>query len=772
VSRQLTGAAGWAWALLAFLAFCSAGTAAQPATPQTSAVTGTVTNAATSAPIEGAIVLLDLPAEGREATTGADGTFTIPDVPAGPHHLIVTAPGYLAAHSDLTLTAGQAATLDVKLIVEPHYTEVVSVSPEARSQFETYQPTSVLSGQELDKQLEMSLGETLANQPGVTTRTFGPATSRPVVRGLDGDRVLILQDGQRTGDLSSQSADHAVTVNPAAAERIEVVRGPSTLLYGSNAIGGLVNVITDQIPTTPFEGTNGNVVFDAGSAAEESGAAGEVRVGNGTFAMTAGGGGRRSGDVQTPAGEVLNSQSRSGFGNVGLAWTGARGYFGGGYGYDDTRLGIPEVEGGILQSTPRKHSFTLRGGAQQLTGFFEAFRATATVRRYKHEELHGENVGTAFRNDTNELELIGHHAAFGRVKGSVGGWVLGRAFDAVGEEALSPAVDQTGFAAFLYEEIEWPHVTLELAGRVDHTRYDPRGEPERRFTTGSGSAGVLFRPLAADGAFTVALSLARTARYPALEELFYFGPHPGNFAFEIGNPDIGAEHALGLDVALRWRTARASGEITYFRNAIGDYLFRRPVSEEEFAAREAEFAARFPSRDIGGEAHEGEEEESGEEDADGHGHDEFPFAEYVAADSLLQGVELHGDVQVTPRWRAEVAVDFVRGTLEATGEPLPRIPPLRVRGGLRYQYNAFQAGGEVTAAARQDRVFGDETPTGGYELLRLFASYSFDAGGAVNTITARLDNATNELYRNHLSFIKHLVPEMGRNFRVLYTVRF
>ena len=150
---------------------------------------------------------------------------------------------------------------------------------------------------------------------------FGPATARPVIRGLDGDRVLILQDGQRTGDLSTQSADHAVTINPAAAQRIEVVRGPATLLYGSNAIGGLVNVITDQIPTTPQQGASGNVTFDVGSAAKEAGAAADVRVGNGRFALHAGGGGRRSGDVDTPEGEVVNSQSRSGFGNIGLAWT-------------------------------------------------------------------------------------------------------------------------------------------------------------------------------------------------------------------------------------------------------------------------------------------------------------------------------------------------------------------------------------------------------------------------------------------------------------------
>lgn len=740
------------------LLFASVGSASAQ---QTAVLQGRLVNSLTGDPIAAATVVVD--ELRREVVSGPDGSFRFDNVAPGEYHVHVRTEGYSSRRTEVTVTAAAASPTDVRVDPDLHFAEVLSVSPEARSQFEAYQPTSVLAGQEFAKQLEMSLGQMLESQPGVSSRTFGPATARPVIRGLDGDRVLILQDGQRMGDLSTQSADHAVTVNPAAAQRIEVVRGPATLLYGSNAIGGLVNVLTDQIIMAPLKGTSGNATFDAGSAAKEAGAAADVRVGNGTVALVAGGGGRWSGDVDTPEGEVINSQSRSGFGSVGVSWTPVHGYLGASYGYDDTKLGIPVVEGGILQSTPRKHSFTVRGGAHDLTGAFDAFRATATIRRYKHEELEGDEVGTAFKNDTTELELIGNHRAFGRLKGSAGAWVLGRAFDAVGAEALSPAVDQRGVAAFLFEEVTWPHVTLQFGGRVDHSRYEPLGETERTFTTGSGSAGILLRPAATNDALTVAVSLARAARYPALEELFYFGPHPGNFTFEIGNPAIGPEHALGLDLAFRWRSARASGEVTYFRNDISNYLFRSPVAEEEFEERLGEFAERFPGRGIGEEepgAGEEEEEES------------FPIIEYVAADSLLQGIEAHGDFQLTPQLVAEVGLDYVRGSLKATDTPLPRIPPLRFRGGLRYQYNAFQTGGEFTISAKQDRVFTDEALTDGYQLLRLFAVYSFQAGKATNTITARVDNVTDELYRNHLSFIKQLVPEMGRNFKVVYGVRF
>jgi iron complex outermembrane receptor protein len=715
---------------------------------------GRLISSLNGSPLAGATVQID--ELKRQATSAADGTFKFDGVPPGTYHLSVFAQGYSTRRTEVRAAAG-APSIDLQVDFDLHFEEVVSVSGDARSQFDSFQPTSVLAGQELSKELEMSLGATLENQPGVAVRSFGPAPSRPVVRGLDGDRVLILQDGQRLGDLSSQSGDHGVAINPASAQKIEVVRGPATLLYGSNAIGGLVNVITDEIPTRPQMGAKGNFTFDLGSAANEGGAAGDVNIGNGSVALHLGGGGRRSSDVGTPEGELANSQSRNGFGSVGLSWTGSKGYVGGSYGYDDTKHGIPIVEEGQVQLTPRRHAFSLRGGAQGLEGAFDSYRATLAVRRYKHEELEGDEVGTAFANDTEEVEVMASHRMVRRLKGSVGGWFLNRAFDAVGEEALSPAVDQRGFAAFVYEEVTWPHVTFQFGARVDDATYEPNGEPVRDFTTGSGSLGLLLRPGAADDRITLAVSLAYASRSPALEELFYFGPHPGNFAFEVGNPGLDPEKALGFDVALRWRTARASGEVTYFRNDINDFVFRAPLTEEEFVARIDEFAARFPGRGI-------EDEIPSTEG--------FPIIENVAADSLLQGLEAHSDLYVTTNVIVELGLDYVRGTLKATDQPLPRMPPLRFRTGLRYQRNAFQAGGDVTISATQDRVFENETPTDGYELLRLFGSYSFGRGPVAHTITARLDNATNELYRNHLSLIKDLAPEMGRNFKLLYNVRF
>src|SRR5688572_28393846 len=258
-------------------------------------VSGLLLNSVTAAPVSGTVVIDELK---QETTSAPDGTFAFESVPPGKYHFTSRAARFRTRRSEVVVTDGaQPVTLTID--PEVHYEEVISVSPDARSAFESYQPTTVLAGQELGKQLEMSLGDTLQNQPGVASRSFGPAPARPVIRGLDGDRVLILQDGQRVGDLSSQSGDHGVPINPAAAQKIEVVRGPATLLYGANAIGGLVNVITDQIPTKPMMGVSGNFAFDLGTAANEAAAAGDVHVGNGKVALHVGGGGRRSSDVAT-----------------------------------------------------------------------------------------------------------------------------------------------------------------------------------------------------------------------------------------------------------------------------------------------------------------------------------------------------------------------------------------------------------------------------------------------------------------------------------------
>lgn len=694
-------------------------------------LSGKITQADNQQPLSGALVVID--ELRREVRAGDDGTYRFENVPPGQYHVGVRADGYSTRRTEVTV-ASSPATLDIAIDFDLHFAEVLSVSPNARPQFESYQPTTVLSGQELTKTLEATVGATLSEAPGVALREFGPGSARPVIRGLDGDRVSVLEDGQRMGDLSSQSGDHSVPTNPAAARKIEVVRGPATLLYGANAIGGLVNVITDSIPTEATHGASGNMTFNFGSNGGAAGGAGDIRVGNGKFALHFGGAGHRTGNYETPEGEIDNSQSRMAMGQIGAAWTGANSYAGASYGYDDSKYGIPIVEEGQISLTPKRHSFSARAGGQNLGGWLQSYRATLGVRKYEHSELEGSEIGTTFHNDTLEGEVLLSHKRAGRLVGSFGGWFLNRAFEAIGEEALSPPVDQQAFAGFLYEEIQSPHATIQFGGRLDHASYDPEGGLRARdFNEFSGSVGLLLKPQAANDNFVLALNVARAARYPALEELYYNGPHPGNLAFEIGNEDLEAEHAIGFDVSLRGRSSRFEGEVTFFRNDISNYIFREPTGEIE---------------------------------------EEFPVVQNIAADSVLTGLEAHADVKLTNELTAEVTYDMVRGELKDSGDPLPRIPPQRVLAGLTYQKNAFQIGGSVQAVAKQARVFDQELPTGGYATAKFFASYSFNAGGVLNTLTARLDNATDKLYRNHLNYLKDVLPEIGRSFKIVYAVGF
>ncbi len=724
--------------------------APQPPLGPLTDVRGVVVAGETGKPVEGAAVVVE--ESGGATVTDKAGRFSVQAPATGVIHVTVSAGGFLPLRIELT-SSPELPPLEVVLKDDLHYAEAVTVGPAPRDPFESYQPTSVLAGQELDIKTDGSLGALLRTEPGVSERSMGPGPSRPIIRGQDGDRVLVLQNSQRTGDISSQSGDHGVTINPAAATQVEVVRGPATLLYGANAIGGLVNVISNHIPTQPVTMTTGQAQVDLATNAGQAGVAGDLTVGNGRWALNAGASGRRSGEYGTPLGDVANSQVRAALGSVGVSHTSQDGYFGAGLQLDDSRYGVPVVHGGEIELTPRRQVYGTRGEFRNLPGFFSSARGSLAYHRYRHDEVEGGDVATQFENDLFDVDVRATHRPVGRMTGTVGVSGYHRRFEALGEEALSPRVDQNVVSAFTYQELAWAHLTLQFGGRYDRASYSPRGGLlPRSFDNGSFSVGSLIRPTDAS---TIAVSFARAARNPALEELYFFGQHSGNLAFEIGNERLESEVAYGLDVSYRVRLPRFSAEVTYFNNTINGYIFRNEISEEEFDRR------------FGHDAHDHE---------NGHDHggevEEYPFVEFVGRDARLQGVEAHADVDLSSGLHLELGVDTVRGRQRDDLGPLPRIPPARVTGGLRYHWNALQVGTQLLTALEQDRVYGVETPTEGYTTLRLFGAYSLQAGRLLHTFSARIDNVTNELYRNHLSLLKDIVPEMGRNARVVWAVKF
>ena len=337
------------------------------------ALTGVITQAENNQPLSGALVVID--ELRREVRAGDDGSYRFENVPPGQYHVGVRAEGYSTRRTEITV-GSTPAELNISIDFDLHFAEVLSVSPTARPQFESYQPTTVLDGQELTKNLEATIGATLAESPGMAMREFGNASARPVIRGLDGDRISVLEDGQRMGDLSSQSGDHSVQTNPAAARKIEVVRGPATLLYGANAIGGLVNVITDSIPSEKAQGASGNFTFNFGSNGGAAGGAGDIHVGNGKFALHFGGAGNRIGELRHARRRSRQFAIAHGSGQVGASWTGEKSYVGASYGYDESEYGIPIVEEGSVSLTPQRHAFSVRAGGQNLDGWLQSYRAT------------------------------------------------------------------------------------------------------------------------------------------------------------------------------------------------------------------------------------------------------------------------------------------------------------------------------------------------------------------------------------------------------------
>jgi iron complex outermembrane receptor protein len=663
-------------------------------------------------------------------TTGADGTAQFEGLAPGTYHVTVRLSGFTSARREVRLADNGPARVEIALSGAVHLSESVTVSPEPRDTFESYQPAAVIGGEELQQRLGATLGDTLATQVGVNARSFGPGPSRPVIRGLDGDRVLVLANGARTGDISSQSADHGVPIDPASAQQIEVVRGPATLLYGSNALGGVVNVITDAIPRQPARGWTGGFTGQAATANEEAAGAGSLGWGNERWALRAQGGARRTGDVKTPSGTVPNSESDLASGGFGLARTGGDGFVGASYSYDTTTYGIPLVEDGDTQLNPHRHHLDVRAERRNMGGLLGGVKLQLGYSDYRHDEKAGGVVATSFHNTLTEAQLLLNHRPVGRLKGTVGAWLTARSYTSEGEEALAPPTDQDALAGFVYEELSLGHVTLQAGARVDHSTFTPDGLSERRFTEMSASLGALVR---LRENLTLAANAARAARHPSLEELYNHGPHAGNFAFEIGDPELDSEIGLGLDVSLRWRTARFHGEVTAFHNRIDNFIFPLQTGAVE---------------------------------------DDLPVVQFVSRDSRIQGLEAHADIGLTRALWLELGADGVRGEIRTTNDPLPRMPPFRGWVGLRYERGGFHLEGELRGAAKQDRVYGAETDTDGYVLGNAHASYTFTTGRSAHTLTARVDNAGDTLYRNHLSFIKDAVPEVGRSLKLVYGVKF
>jgi len=732
---------------------------------ETGSISGRVTLEENGEPVHGCLVLIiEL---GATATTNSNGEFEFRVVPVGEYQVLAQREHLTTARQSVSVAAGQAAELSFALELSPVHESVTvtaSVGGETTA-LEAFNNVTAVDSVELVKNIAGTVGEILASEPGIAKRSFGPGPSRPIIRGFDGDRVLIMQDGMRTADLSSQSGDHGVTIDPAGLDRIEVVKGPATLLYGSNAIGGVVNAVTphESFSRTKPEGIQGRVTADGGTNNDQAGVNGQVQFGQGNWALWGGGGGVRTGDYQSPEGTVSNSATRLSNGKGGVGYYADKAYLSVGYQIEDSRYGIPfagdfEDPGAGLDiklDTTRKATRADVGIRNLDNHFADAFRVAFNYVDYNHKEVEviggEEEVGTTFDNNTLSIRAEGEQHRTDRLAGKFGVEAFFRDYKTVGAEALAPPTDQNAIAAFVYEELRLTtKARLQFGGRLENNDFQPGERPEvaekgggegeeeleppevkgRSFTGFSGSVGIHL-DVASNTAFVA--NLTRSYRSPSLEELYNFGSHLGNFAFEIGDPDLEREAAIGVDVSLRNKSRWADAEISFYYYGIDNFVFPAFTDEIEDGLR---------------------------------------VAPYLQGDSRFVGVDGKALFGIGRYLWLDLGAGYVEAKVTATDQPLPRIPPFHGRIGVDFTSKGFSVKPELILAAKQDKIFVNETPTDGYTLLNVTGSYTLAKGHAAHVFAVRGFNLTNELYRNHTSFIKDLAPEIGRGVKVSYSLRF
>jgi iron complex outermembrane receptor protein len=704
----------------------------------------------------------------KEELSHADGKFHFDRVPPGRHTIRIERLGYSTVEQTAVVRAGQRVLVNFQLA--PSAIEVapllVTGTLTRRRADELLSSNTVMHGQQLDRNAGTTVAAMVAAQPGVSVSSIGPATARPIIRGLGGDRIVLLEDGQRTGDLSATSGDHAVAIEPLTASQIEVVRGPMSLLYGSSAMGGVVNVVKHEIPETTPEHAYGQFSVEAASAQPGVAAGGSVTTRVGPVAARFEGSGRMAGDLDTPIGTLQNTGLDTWNASVGVGGGGEWGHAGASYRFYQNEYGIPggfvggHEEGVTIDM--RRH--TARGEAEfhRERSRLSSLKITALASDYRHAEIeNGGAIGTLFEQLTTSLETSARiEPADSDVSASFG--LRGQYRDmTTGGSLRTPSTRDYTVAGYAISEFGRGATRFQVGARYDWARYEPQEEsfvfvggtfvPTRPRTFGSfsGSVGVLHE---LTGRTRVGASVSRAYRTPDFNELYSNGPHLAANSYDVGDPGIDQETGVGGDVFIRRSGEHVRYEAAAFIMHLHNYIF--PSSR--------------------GRAEVGRQGER-------------PRFQYTNEDAQLVGGEAQVTVQLTPVWSAEANASYVAARFTNARDSIPvftptdtffvaaskyppLIPPLNGHAALRYQSGRRSAGAEVRWAADATRLGDFETATAGYATLNLDAGIQLLIGGRLHSITARIDNVFDKEYRNHLSRIKDLMAQPGRNFAVLYRV--
>jgi iron complex outermembrane receptor protein len=719
---------------------------------------GEIRDASTDEPVTFAYVHLE--EINRTTTADRDGLFRFQNVPAGTYVISVHRIGYNTFSRQIEYDGTDTDILVIQMQPQNISGDEVTITG---SQGQTggarleHASTKII-GEELRRNLGTTLSETLTGQAGFSERSSGPAPGRPVIRGLGDERVLILRDGERTGDVSAQSADHGVSIDPMGAEEIEIARGPAALAYGANAIGGVINVVKNQIPNTVPNQFTGSASLNGKSVNTEASAAADLVIPWNNWAATLDLNGRTGQDFSTPDATIENSYLRNTHNTAGLSYVGDNGYIGGSFSTYLSDYGIPpDPNGGHPSGVDiemRKYQADIRGERVLDHTFFKNIEARYSFVNYNHMEIESDgSLGTEFGKLTTNVSINSNTNGWGIFDdGSVGLW--GEMQDYAVQGTQTPDSDQYSAAAFIIQEGDAGDLHFEVGARLEAVQSRPNeervssriGQIENRSFIGLASSASLIYGLS-DQLFA-GTTVMHSFRAPTLDELYSEGPHLAAYSFEIGNPQLDPERGLGTELFIRYRTGRINAELAGYRNKFQNYLYPQDTGEQSVSD---------PA---------------------------LNNYQFVGAEAEFYGFELSADLQLHPQISIggnlfytqadRIVSDEEQSITEYTDDerPLPMIPPLQGAVFAKYSRGNFTATTRMVMAGKQTRLAEFETETDGYSLINASIQYRINQPHLLHTITISGKNLLNKNYRNHLSRIKEVFPEPGRSVSILYRIYF
>ncbi|UTA48456.1 TonB-dependent receptor [Simiduia sp. 21SJ11W-1] len=640
---------------------------------------------------------------------------------------------------------------------------VVTASPFAKTGDTLTQPASVLTGEALRRKAAATLGESLQQEPGISSASFGPGVGAPVIRGQSANRVKVMQDHLGTGDAASSSPDHANTVEPLLADRIEVLRGPATLRYGNNAIGGVVNVLDNRIPAAPIDGIEGAAEVRYQSVNEQQTGVGFIQGGNGQWAWHLNGVTSTGKDVRIPGeahhhsvheeedeaeaeaeahGLIENTDREAHSYSLGTAFHYDAGFIGLAVAQSGNNYGIPpgahehheeddhadhdeEHEHGeeFIRIDMEQTRYDLKGEHNLGDGWASKITYRLGYTDYEHAELEGHEVGTRFTNKAWEgrAELI--HSAGDQHRGALGMQYQLRDYAAIGDEAFIPRSDIENLGAFTLQEYTSGQWVLELGLRAEHADIAPDGLKAQSFNTFSAS-GAAHWHLTDESHLT--FGLARAERAPAVEELFANGPHLAEQNYILGNDDLSPETSNNLELAYHYE-GPLHLQVNLFNNQIDNFIYKANTGAEL---------------------------------------EELPVYQFSQQDARFYGAEATLGLPFAQHWEISLTGDTVRAELD-DGTDVPRITPARIGLALSYGDEHWNAELRTTQVSEQRHPGEGELAVDGYTRVDLSASRAFDVGAEQALLVfLRGNNLANAEIRNANSFLRAYAPEPGRSLEL------